>query len=106
MAKLNIIWTRTADLQFVGVLEYWINQNNSKSYSKKLIKLVEKRTNYISENPLMFKLAAFPETRAASMGNFTILYKVTKESIIITAFWDNRQDPKKLIEVLNHKKLL
>jgi len=35
MAKHNLIWTRTADIQFVGILEYWVNRNKSNTYSKK-----------------------------------------------------------------------
>lgn len=42
MAQHNVIWTRTADIQFVGVLEYWVNRNKSTTYSKKLIELVAK----------------------------------------------------------------
>ena len=38
------------------------------------------------------------------MGNFSIYYKVNKMEIIITAFWDNRQNPKKLLEILEKKK--
>lgn len=45
MVKHNIIWTKTADIQFVGVLEYWVKRNKSSVYSKKLIKLVTERTN-------------------------------------------------------------
>lgn len=36
MVKRNVIWTKTADLQFVGVLEYWVKRNKSNSYSKNL----------------------------------------------------------------------
>lgn len=34
------------------------------------------------------------------MGYFSIYYKITDEQLIITAFWDNRQDPKKLLELV------
>lgn len=34
------------------------------------------------------------------MGHFSILYKLTESQLIITAFWDNRQDPKKLVEII------
>lgn len=44
MAKRNIIWTRTADIQFAGILEYWVKRNKSNTYSKKLVKLVSERT--------------------------------------------------------------
>ena len=35
------------------------------------------------------------------MGNFSIYYKMLEDKLIVTAFWDNRQDPKKLFKLLN-----
>src|SRR5690606_15940378 len=99
MAQRIVIWTRTADIQYVGVLEYWAKRNKSKTYSKKLIKIVAERTKQIAETPFLFKPADFKDTRVASLGNFSIFYKVTDDEIIITAFWDNRQDPKKLLRI-------
>ncbi|WP_083645407.1 type II toxin-antitoxin system RelE/ParE family toxin [Christiangramia flava] len=104
MAKRNIIWTRTADIQFVGILEYWANRNKSNIYSKKLLKLVSERTKQIAEQPLIFKITDFKDTRVASLGNFSIFYKLHNKEIIITAFWDNRQNPKNLLKILKNKK--
>lgn len=100
MAELNVIWTKTADLQFVGILEYWVKRNKSNTFSKKLVKLVSERTKQIAETPLIYKATDFPDTRVASLGNFSIYYKISDQNIIITAFWDNRQDPKKLLKIL------
>jgi len=104
MAKRNVIWTRTADIQFVGILEYWVKRNKSNTYSKKLVKMVSERTKQIAEKPLLYKVTDFKDVRVASLGNFSIFYKVSDEKIIITAFWDNRQDPKKLLKILERKK--
>ncbi|WP_424000417.1 hypothetical protein [Maribacter sp. IgM3_T14_3] len=54
MAELNVIWTKTADIQFAGILEYWVNRNKS-------------------------------------------------TAIVIIAFWDNRQNPISLLEILQGK---
>ncbi len=104
MAKRNVVWTRTADIQLVGVLEYWVKRNKSSKYSKKLLRLVTERTLQISENPFIYKSTGFKDVRVASLGNFSLYYKVTDEQIIVTAFWDNRQDPKKLLDILEYKK--
>ena len=37
------------------------------------------------------------------MGNFSIYYKISDENIILTSFWDNTQDPKKLLSILEKK---
>jgi len=103
MAKRNVVWTRTADIQFVGVLEYWVKRNKSNLYSKKLIRLVSKRTEQIAKNPFIYKSTNIEDVRVASLGNFSIYYKVKDEEIIITAFWDNRQSPRKLLKILRNK---
>ncbi|HTN68303.1 MAG TPA: type II toxin-antitoxin system RelE/ParE family toxin [Dysgonamonadaceae bacterium] len=100
MAQRKIIWTKTADIQFAGILQFWLERNKSNIYSKKLIRLVTDRTKQIAKTPYMFKYTDFEDVRVASLGNFSIYYKITKEFIIITAFWDNRQDPKKLLDIL------
>ncbi|MBC8753520.1 type II toxin-antitoxin system RelE/ParE family toxin [Kordia sp. YSTF-M3] len=104
MAKRTVVWTRTADLQFVGILEYWAKRNKSSNYSKKLVKLVSERNHQIAKEPFISKATDFKDIRVASLGNFSIFYKVTDKQIIITAFWDNRQDPKKLLKILQHNK--
>ncbi len=104
MAQRTVRWTRTADIQYVGILEYWLKRNKSTTYSKKLIKIVAKRTKQLAGTPFIYKKADFKDTRVASIGNFSIFYKVTNDEILITAFWDNRQDPKKLLKILKDKK--
>ncbi len=100
MAKRNVVWTKTADIQFVGILEFWVKKNKSSTYSKKLVQLVTERTNQIAKTPLLYKSTNFKNIRVASLGNFSIYYKITENSIIVSAFWYNRQDPKKLLKIL------
>jgi len=104
MAKRNVVWTKTADLQFIGILEYWVKKNKTNTYSKKLLKLVSERTLQLSEKPFIYKSTDFKDVRVASLRNFSIYYKVTDNQIIIAAFWHNRQDPKNLLEILQNKK--
>ena len=59
-----------------------------------------KRQNFIAKNPRLFRRSEHPGTHVAAMGHFSIYYKITEKEIIITAFWDNRQDPKKLLKQL------
>lgn len=63
MAKRNIVWTRTADIQFVGILEYWVKRNKSNTYSKKLLRLVTERTLQIVEEPFIYKSTDFKDVR-------------------------------------------
>ena len=70
-------------------------------YPLNLLRLTDEKSRLIAKNPLAYKAADFPDTRVATMGHYSIFYKATNDQIIITAFWDNRQDPKKLLDALH-----
>lgn len=101
MAKRKIVWTKTATAQRRHVLEYWARHNQSTTYSEKLIVLIRKRTQDLLEHPKLGKKVDFPKTRVISLGHISIFYTTDKDQIIITGFWDNRQDPSKLFKVLS-----
>lgn len=100
MAQRKVIWTQTAARQRRNILEYWVDRNKSNTYSLKLLKASNSKAKLIARNPKLFKEADFPETHVASMGHFSLFYKFNSKEIIITAFWDNRDDPKKLLQEL------
>ena len=70
----------------------------------KLIKSVTEQTKQIAESPFLYKKAEFKDTRIAPLGNYSIFYKVRTDEILITAFWDNRQDPRMLLKILKDDK--
>ncbi|MCD6069415.1 MAG: plasmid stabilization system [Bacteroidetes bacterium] len=103
MAQRVVVWTETAIRQRREILKYWTKRNGSTAYAEKLIKITAKQLKLINSNPRLFKRADFPNTHESSIGYFSIFYKVTEEYLIVTAFWDNRQDPKKLLRILTEK---
>ena len=100
MAKRTVVWTQTAAQQRREILKYWVKRNVTTTYAEKLIKLTAEQINVIQSNPKLFKKADFPETYVSALGHFSIFYKFNKDLLIITAFWDNRQDPKKLLDII------
>jgi len=100
MAQEFVVWTKTAQQQRREVLRYWTARNGSTRYAEKLIRLVRERIELIVKNPLAGKSTNHADSRVTSFGNFSIYYRVIGEQIVITAFWDNRQDPDKLLELL------
>jgi len=50
----------------------------------------------------MGKEIGHKDVRSISMGHYSILYKFNSERIIIVAFWDNRQDPRKVHDSLKN----
>jgi hypothetical protein len=65
-----------------------------------LVRLIAVRIKVIVKYPEAFKATVYPDTRISAMGHFSLLYQFTESKIIVTAFWDNRQDPAKLIEII------
>ena len=100
MDGLTIFWTQTAIKQRDHIFDYWNNRNKSNSYSKKLNLAIRERVELLKSQPNIGKKTNWGETRAIIMGHYSILYKIDNPRIIITGFWDNRQDPKKLLRFL------
>ena len=103
MAIRIVVWTDTAIKQRREILKFWTIQNRTPAYAEKLIDLIAKQMKVIEKHPHSFKLTDFPDTRESAIGHFSIFYKITGPQIIITAFWDNRQDPKKLWKLIVNK---
>lgn len=100
MVKRTVVWTETAARQRREILKYWTKRNGSTIFAEKLIKVTANRIQVILKHPQSFKSTTYPGTRESAMGHFSGFYKLTKDKLIITAFWDNRQDPKNLFELI------
>jgi len=101
MVKKKIVWTETAAKQRREILRYWTERNKSTTYAKKLIEINAKQLKVISKNPEALKESEINEVRESAMGHFSLYYKITSDQIIVMAFWDNRQDPKKLLKAIS-----
>lgn len=101
MAKRQIVWTETAAKQRREVLKYWTERNKSTTYAEKLIEITAVHLKVIARNPEAFKETEIDEVRESAMGHFSLYYKITPVQLIVMAFWDNRQDPKKLLKAIS-----
>jgi plasmid stabilization system protein ParE len=100
MVKRAVVWTLTASKQRREILKFWVEKNGSTSYSERLIVLIRVRVNIISKNPYSFRKTNFKDVCISSLGHFSLLYRITDKELIIVGFWDNRQDSKKMLELL------
>lgn len=101
MAKRKIVWTETAVKQRREILRYWTERNNNVFYALKLIEITAQHLKVISKNPKAFQETEIDGIHKSSMGYFSLYYKITLDQIIVVAFWDNRQDPKKFYKVIS-----
>ncbi|MEN9441931.1 MAG: hypothetical protein RLZ33_2008 [Bacteroidota bacterium] len=101
MAKRKIVWTETAAKQRREILSYWLKKTQSTTFPKKLIEITAEHLKVIVKNPEAFKETEIKGVRESAMGHFSLYYKITPEQIIVMAFWDNRQNPKKLLKIVS-----
>ena len=94
-------WTSTAVKQRNYIFAYWNIRNHSNSYSKKLRLSINLRIELLKTHPELGKKTEFRKIRAISLGHYSILYKQIKDRIIIVGFWDNRRNPKTLLQFLS-----
>ena len=100
MAEKKIIWTNLAAKQLRHITSFWTEHNKSNKYSLKLIDKVEYNFNGVLKNPKRCSETTFLGVRVSSLGHFSIFYKIDSAGIVILSFWDNRQNPNKLVELL------
>ena len=100
MVIKTVVWTDTAVRQRRKILSYWTKRNKSSTYSKKLIYEILERVQFLVKNPKIYITTNFIDIRTSTLGYYNIFYKTTKKELIIVAFWDNRQNPKKLLQLL------
>ena len=100
MAVKTVIWTITAVRQRRRILHYWTKRNKSITYSEKLIYEISQRVQLLIKSPEIYISTNIIDVRASTLGDYTIFYKITDKELIIVAFWDNRQNPKKLFNLL------
>ena len=102
MARLKIIWTNTAIQQRNLIFKYWNKRNGSKSYSRKLNYKIKERIEILKFNPWLGKSIQLENIRLLAFKHYSILYKKYDSKIAIIGFWDNRQNPKRLLDLLNN----
>ncbi len=71
-------------------------------YSKKLNLKIKERTTLLKLYPDLCLETPFTKTRVLYLGYYSILYQFSEQQIIITGFWDNRQDPIELLHFLKN----
>jgi len=100
MALLKVFWTTTAVAQRNSIFEYRNRRNGSNTYSSKLRLTINYNIKLLRKYPELGIKTDYGKHRALALGHFSLFYKFDTERLIITAYWDNRQDPEKLLAIL------
>lgn len=100
MDEIKIIWTSIAIEQRNKIFNYWNRRNKSTTYSKKLNSIAYEKIDLLKKNPFVGAEIHNEIYRILHFGNYSLVYKPEHQQIYIMAFWDNRQNPKKLKKIL------
>ena len=96
MGKRKIIWSQRARIRLFQILEFYDKRNNSKVYSLKLHKEINKQLSIIQKQPEIGMKSEIESVRGIVFENFIIFYEIESNQIIIHTIWDCRQNPEDL----------
>ena len=100
MAK-RVVWSNKADCIFKRILEFYIERNGSKTYSRKLNHEISSLILILSKQPFIGIKTGYKNIRVFIKGNYKIFYQIEDDKLIIHLVWDNRQNQKSLSDLLN-----
>lgn len=104
MAKRRVSWTAVALRQRSAILAYWTKRNGSRQYAKRIIEITGGVLKQIAKQPELYKSIDSKGIHSASIGHFSLYYSFDSLNLIVLAFWDNRQDPNRLLEIIKAQK--
>ncbi len=96
MARRKVIWTKNAELLFKEILNFYIERNQNKTYSKKLLQKVKSLTKKLSKFPFLGLEIETTNYREVIFDHYSIIYSITETEIVIKLIWDQRRNPDKL----------
>ncbi len=95
MAIKEIVWSKLAEAEFAGVLEFYFKRNGNAKYSLKILDEVEDLISKLIEHENLGRLTNNRCTRVIPIKHFEIFYEINHERIEIVSFWDSRQNSNK-----------
>lgn len=94
MDEKEIRWSLKAIHDKIDILDYWINRNKSKAYSRKLDSLFDKKLNSAAKNPESGKNTDYKNIKIKAVSHYLIFYRILEKYIEVVRIWDSRRDPK------------
>jgi len=96
MAKRKIVWTQKANEERKEILAYWIDRNQSKTFSIKLNNLIKDTLQLTALHPNTGRKTTLKNVRVKIIRNYLLFYEVNKTTIVVLTIWDERRNDKTL----------
>src|SRR5690606_20385540 len=95
MAK-QIVWSEPAIRDRLHIYQFWLEQNGSDHYSKKLEFLFNATAEMISKFPEIGKLSDYENVGIRVVKQYLLFYKPLGDQVYVIRIWDARQNPERL----------
>jgi len=93
----SVTWSPTAQLTYYKVLEY-LDEKWTEKELKAFIHRTEEVILYICDNPLLYPYSKESDTyKCVIVRQVSLFYRKKATTIELLMFWDNRQNPAKLL---------
>ena len=92
MAKRKIVWTEKAFEERKEILAYWIERNQSKTFSIKLNKLITETLQITALYPDTGRKTTFKNVKVKIIRDYFLFYEATKTTLVVLAIWDGRRN--------------
>jgi plasmid stabilization system protein ParE len=97
MTEYSVIWSPTSRLTYYHILEYII-ENWTFRELEAFIDRTEEVINHICNNPMLYPYSNESDSyRCVLVKQVSLFYRIKVNTVELLVFWDNRQDPAKLI---------
>ena len=88
----KIVWTASAQQERFDILEYWVKRNQSKTYSRKLNKLIIATLKDLSKNPSIGRKTDVRNVRVKIIRDYLVFYEASATELFVLSIWDGRRD--------------
>ena len=90
----KIVWTEKANIERQRILQFWVDNNKSKTFSLKLNKLFISAIRDLSKKPNIGRKSEIENVRVKIVREYLIFYETVKTDLVILSVWDGRRDKK------------
>jgi len=97
MSSYNIIWSPEAEITYLTILEY-LEENWTIKEMESFINRSDQVIEHISQYPNHYPYSKESDSyKCVFISQVSLFYRLKEQQIELLIFWDNRQDPAKLI---------
>ncbi len=100
----KVYWTFEAEETYLDIVEFLL-ESWGVEIVEKFQQILDARINDLRVSPHLGKvISEHPFRQLVIHQNVSIYYRVYDEYVLLLAVWDNRQNPKRLSEILDKRK--